>query len=185
MRGPVGEEEDVPRLLLHHAVEDVDELGAEEAGVGGDAEEAEGEERIEALAVAHAHEAPLRVARHLGLLVRVRDRVVGEQVVEQDRVAFLLVRLHGDRLAQLRVGLDVRHGAHASRGRSLAADRLAPERQAAQARERIGVERRPAYLVGLVGVVRLDERPAEPRLVLPTPDPQPPHASRGPYSGEA
>jgi hypothetical protein len=44
MRGPVREEQDVPRLLLHHAVEDVDELGAEEAGVGGDAKEAEGEE---------------------------------------------------------------------------------------------------------------------------------------------
>ena len=92
----------------------------------------------------------------------------------------LLVRLHRDRLAQHRVGLDVRHGAHARRGRSLAAHRFAPERQPAQPRERVGVELGPADLVGRVGVVRLDERAAETRLVLLAPDPQPPHARAAP-----
>src|SRR4029450_12017221 len=83
MRGPVGEEEDVTRLLLHDAVEDLDQRTGEECGVGRDPEEAEGEEGVEAIPGAHAHESPLGIARDLGLVVRVWDRVVPEQEIEQ------------------------------------------------------------------------------------------------------
>ena len=80
----------------------VDQRRREEAGVGRDPEEPEGEERVEALAVAHAQEAPLGIARPLGRVVGIRDVVVPEQALEQRRVALLLVRLHRDRLAQHR-----------------------------------------------------------------------------------
>ena len=47
---PVGEQQDVPRLLLDHRLERVDQLGREERGALGQLEQAEREEAVDAFA---------------------------------------------------------------------------------------------------------------------------------------
>src|SRR5439155_7276783 len=76
---PVREEEDVPRLLLHDAVEALDEWRREDARIARQPEEPEREERVEALPVAHAQETPLGVARPVPSPVGDGDAVVREQ----------------------------------------------------------------------------------------------------------
>src|SRR5581483_3172254 len=176
VRDPVREEQDVPRLLLHHAVEAGDERGREDSGVGGEAEEAEGEERIEALPVPHPEEAPLWVARPLRAAVGDRDPVVGEQALEQRRMPALLVGLERDRLAQHRIGLGVRHRLDARPGGALAADRLFPEGQRAETLEVGVVEQGPADVANLVRLEGPHELMTEERLVLGTAEVQCWHA---------
>src|SRR5215813_136067 len=166
VRHPVREEEDVPCLLLHDTVEDADQRGGEDAGLGGHVEEPEGEEGVEALPVAHAEETPLGVPGLLARRVGHLDAVVRREALEQEGVTALLVGLHRDRLAEQRVALHVGHSAHARPRRPLAANRLAPERERTQALEVRLVELGPLHVAHLVGVERAGEFPAEEQLVL-------------------
>src|SRR5262245_56123758 len=109
VRHPVDEEQDVARLLLHHAVEALDQGPREDAGIRGEPEEAEGEERVEALPVPHAQEAPLGIAGPLARTVGACDLVVREHALKQRCMAALLVALHRDGFAQHGIALGVRH----------------------------------------------------------------------------
>src|SRR5438034_7487774 len=113
VRHPVGEEEDVARLLLHHAVEALDQRAGEDARVRRQAEEPEGEEGVEALPIPHAKEAPLRVARAHTLAAGDGNAVVRQHALQERGVAALLVALQGDRFAQQGITLDLGHGVHA------------------------------------------------------------------------
>src|SRR5207247_1936854 len=95
VRHPVGEEEDVARLLLHHAVEALDQRAGEDARVRRQAEEPEGEEGVEALPIPHAKEAPLRVAWAHALAAGDRDAVVREHAFQERGVTALLVGVEG------------------------------------------------------------------------------------------
>src|SRR5438445_7889104 len=163
---PVGEEEDVPRFFVHDAVERAYEGVREESRVGREPEEPEREERVEALAVSHPEERPLRVARRGRPAVADGDAVTLRQALEQRRVPLLLVRLHRDRLAQQGVGLDVRHRAHARCRRRLALHRLVPERHRAEPLDVRFVEVGPADVAHLVTMMGVYKVPAEERLVL-------------------
>src|SRR5947209_18891679 len=166
VRHPVGEEEDVARLLLHHAVEALHQRAGEDARVRRQAEEPEGEEGVEALPIPHAKEAPLRVAWAHTLAAGDRDAVVREHAFQERGVTALLVGLHGDRLAQQWITLDLGHGVYARAGGALARHRLGPEGQRAQALEVAVAQLGPAHVAHLVGVEGVDELPAEERLVL-------------------
>src|SRR5207253_146110 len=80
VRYPVCEEEDVPRLLLHDAVEEVDQRLRKQPGVGREAEQPESEERIEALAVRLVELRPADVA-HLVAVMRVDELPAEERLV--------------------------------------------------------------------------------------------------------
>src|SRR5436305_11368878 len=166
VRHPVGEEEDVARLLLHDAVEALDQRAGEDARVCRQAEEPEGEEGVEALPVPHAQKAPLRVARAHALAAGDGNAVVRQHALQERRVAALLVALQGDRLAQQGITLDLGHGVHARAGGALARHRLGPEGQRAQALEVAVAQLGPAQVAHLVGVEGVDELPAEERLVF-------------------
>ena len=187
VRHPVGEEEDVARLLLHHAVEALDQRAGEDARVRRQAEEPEGEEGVEALPIPHAKEAPLRVARAHALAAGDGNAEVREHALQERRVAALLVGLHGDGLAQQGIAFDLGHGVHARAGGALARHRLGPEGQRAQALEVAVAQLGPAQLAHLVGLEGVDELPAEERLVLGAADVQCWHAccagARPPYTG--
>src|SRR6266478_180470 len=188
VRHPVGEEEDVARLLLHHAVEALHQRAGEDARVRRQPEEPEGEEGVEALPIPHAQEAPLRVARAHPLAVGDGNAVVREHAFQERGVTALLVGLHGDRLAQQGIRLALGPGVHARAGSALARHRLGPEGQRAQALEVTVVQLGPAHIAHLVGVEGVDELPAEERLVLGAADVRYWHAcSRGrarpPYTG--
>src|SRR5439155_1683672 len=158
--------EDVARLLLHHAVEALHQRAGEDARVRRQAEEPEGEEGVEALPIPHAQEAPLRVARAHSLAGGDGNAVVREHAFQERGVTALLVGLHGDRLAQQGITLDLGHGVHARAGGALARHRLGPEGQRAQALEVAVAQLGPAHVAHLVGVEGVDELPAEERLVL-------------------
>src|SRR5207247_7029011 len=83
VRNPVGKEEDVARLLLHDAVEALDQRAGEDARVCRQAEEPEGEEGVEALPVPHAQKAPLRVARAHALAAGDGNAEVREHALQE------------------------------------------------------------------------------------------------------
>src|SRR3989442_1461355 len=116
VRHPVGEEEDVARLLLHHAVEALHQRAGEDARVRRQAEEPEGEEGVEALPIPHAQEAPLRVARAHPLAGGDGNALGPEHAFQERGVTALLAILHGDRLAQQAITLELRHGVPAPAG---------------------------------------------------------------------
>ena len=155
-REPVDEEDDVPRLLLEDRFELRDESHGELTRAPRDREQAEGEERVHALAVAHAQELVLHVGRRLlGAIGRDRVKAVfPDEGVDQLRVPRLLVALERDDLAQLGIGLAAGIRGHEARGRVLGAERLVPDRQGAEALERLGIELGPANVGGLEGEVR-------------------------------
>src|SRR5262249_31854055 len=95
-----------------------------------------------------------------------RDAVAFEESLEELRVPLLLVGLHGDRVAEHGVGLDIGHPAHACRSRPLARNRFAPERQRAESFEARVVQIGPRDLPRLVRVEGVRELPAEEPLVL-------------------
>src|SRR5882757_1401004 len=97
-RSPVDEEKDVTGFLLDDGLERVDERVRKESGALGRFEQAEGEEAVDALAIAGHHEGPFRVALYDVLrLGRKRDAVGRDQIGEHVFVAALLEGVELDR----------------------------------------------------------------------------------------
>ena len=165
--GPVDDEEDVPRLLLHDLVEDVGQRLREDLGIDSQAEEPEGEEGIEALSVARAQEREGRILGHFRRRIRRHgDPVVLRQKLQHLGVAALFVTLQADRLGQKRVFFRVAERLDLDRGGRLGPRGLVPDRHGLQALQPLGVELGPPDLFRLEGVVGVDKGPAEQGLVL-------------------
>src|SRR5262245_40546542 len=74
---PIDEEENVPRLVLHHGLERVDQTYGKEVGALGHIEQSEGEEGVDALAEARHHESPFRILRRDVLRFRCELDAIG------------------------------------------------------------------------------------------------------------
>jgi hypothetical protein len=103
---PISEEQHVARFFLNNGLEDRDERHGEQAGLPGEMEQSEGEERIEALAVFGAHEGPFEIGgERVGGLLADRQSVALGHEREESRMPRLFVPLELDRLAKDRVAL--------------------------------------------------------------------------------
>jgi hypothetical protein len=164
---PVDEEQIVPRLLLDDRLEHLDQLGREEARLPRQREQAEGEEGVEALAVAGAQEGPARVAQRLrtGLAAH-GDAVEPHHVAEHVLVPPLLERVERQRLAQQRIARRIGQRLHARAGILLGLERGIPERQSGEPRPRLGRQRGPRDHGGTVGIEGVEQQAAEQLLVL-------------------
>ena len=169
---PVDEKDDMARLFLDHRFEHLDELARKEARLPRQGEQPEGEERIEAFAVAGGHEAALRMGwRRVRLLLGHRDPIVADHRPDDVLVPPLLEGHEIERLFDQRVGLLRAHQGDVRGGALFRFDGDVPERQPGQARKRVLVQLGPVDHRGFVGVVGVEEHAAEQHLVRLRADP--------------
>ena len=167
-RHPIDEENDVPGLLAHQHVEDLEQPFGQETGPAGDLENAKTEKRIEAFAIAKIGKGPAEI-RAEWLVERTlfgSDAVAPDHLAQQLGVARLLKPLEGDRVAHQRVGdrlgVSVDDGTRSPFG----VEDFLPERDGAQTFERQVVEVGPGQCRGVEATVAGDEVSTEALLVL-------------------
>src|SRR2546429_129865 len=164
--GPVDEEQDVPGFLLDDRLEALDQRLGKEAGASRRLEQAEGEETVDALAVAGLHEGPFRIARRQVLrLGRERDTIGRDEMGEHGLVAAFLEGVELDRLAQQRIRSYRREGSDVEPRPALGLHGNVPDGQAHETLACAGVELRPIDHRRPVGIEGVEERAAEERLV--------------------
>src|SRR6266542_595763 len=178
---PIHDEEDMPRLLLHDLVEQRDQVLVEKLAPAPDVEETEGEERVEAFAVARAQKGPRRILGFLRLPEGSgRNPVSLRQQGNDLRVAPLLVPLQGDGFLQDGIRLLVPQSLHLDRRGGFRARRLVPDGEVLQPRQALLVQLGPDDVLRPEGMVRLDECPAEETGVFLRSDSESVHVLAGP-----
>jgi hypothetical protein len=107
----------VARLLVNDRLHHLEQRLREEARAARHLEQAEGEERVDALAIPGVDEGLFEVRGQGGTRARLDgDGVAIEHHLEQPRVPLLLVTLERDRLAQDGIGHGLSRGAERRRG---------------------------------------------------------------------
>ena len=105
-RHPIDEEDDVPGLLAHQHVEDLEKPFGQEAGPAGDLEDAKTEKRIEAFAITKIGKGPAQITAEwfVERTLFGSDAIAPDHLAQQLGVARLFEPLEGDRVAHQRVG---------------------------------------------------------------------------------
>src|SRR5208282_967719 len=100
-RHPIDEENDVPGLLAHQHVEDLEQRFGQEARPAGDLENTETKKRIEAFAIAEIGKGPAEIGaeRLVERTLFSSDAVAPDHLAQQVGVARFFEPLEGDRLA--------------------------------------------------------------------------------------
>src|SRR5215831_18370764 len=156
MGEPVDEEDDVPGLFLHDVIEDVEQRVGNEGVLARELEETEGAEGVEAFLETEVDERLHGVGRDLDLHLAGVELVEPDQVSDDSRVARLLRRLELERLTDERVTLERGARGDHRTGILLRLQGEGPERQAAQQREGLAIDRRPGELRRLVASMPLE-----------------------------
>jgi len=167
-RHPIDEEDDVPGLLAHQHVEDLEKPFGQEAGPAGDLEDAKTEKRIEAFAITKIGKGPAQITAEwfVERTLFGSDAIAPDHLAQQLGVARLFEPLEGDRVAHQRVGDRLGVGVDNGTRSPFGAEDFLPKRDGAQTLERQIVEIGPGQCRGIEAAVAGDEVSTEALLVL-------------------